>query len=391
MIRKESGNRSIVKQDLASVRRMTPTIRGGMSTSGGGLGTSIAEQMAKRYTVNIPKGAYAVARDTFRGSGEAKFQKAPAWFRLMAGPSPGSADVAWNMFANEKFSDATAPTDFVGAGLTGAAKLASRIAMSKGTKFAAPFIAGGIAAGLNDPDTAAASVPSGVAKLTTRGLSPIRKELAERAGIVSRSVFDPQFRKGILDYGRDIISPQADFIESGIKLLDPTTPVDTLVTDLREAAKRAGVINLSAKRRSTPIGIDLAKWLDAEDVQKMAALTADLRDKLGMRPSWFDTTHGSHFPFGLDVVGHRPDTVSLDPGYINLVLNSVGGDWNQYIKLLANSLRDEAGGKSSKYYNEAAHVYSGVAQHLPKLGYDARQAESNILRLARTLDLLKTG
>jgi hypothetical protein len=114
----------------------------------------IAAQMLRRYTVNIPKGAYAVGRDTVSG-GEAAYKPAPAWMRLLYGSSP-STDMLYNVATNEKFNDALAPTDLVGGGLGGLAKGAVKIATSKGGKAAIAGLIAGEASGLRDTEEAEA-------------------------------------------------------------------------------------------------------------------------------------------------------------------------------------------------------------------------------------------
>jgi hypothetical protein len=114
----------------------------------------IAAQMLRRYTTNIPKGAYAVGKDTLTG-GEAAYKPAPSWMRLLYGPGVQS-DIVYNLATNEKFADALAPTDFVGGGLTGLAKGAVKVATSKGGKAAIAGLIAGEASGLRDTEEAEA-------------------------------------------------------------------------------------------------------------------------------------------------------------------------------------------------------------------------------------------
>lgn len=148
----------------------------------------IVAQMLRRYTVNIPKGAYAVGRDTLT-DGEAAYKPAPAWMKLLYGPGPES-DVLYNMVTNEKFADVTAPTDFVGGGLSGLAKGAVKVATSKGGKAAIAGLIAGEASGLRDTEEAEAS-PIKAAKVA-----------ADRAAGLSRGLkFDyPEVQNAVFDW-----------------------------------------------------------------------------------------------------------------------------------------------------------------------------------------------
>ena len=131
----------------------------------------IVSQMLRRYTINIPKGAYAVGRDTLSG-GESAYKPAPAWMKLLYGPGV-QTDMLYNMATNEKFNDALAPTDVVGGGVGGLVKGALKVATSKGGKAAIAGLIAGEASGLRDTDTAQAASPVVIAKPGLRFLSEI--------------------------------------------------------------------------------------------------------------------------------------------------------------------------------------------------------------------------
>jgi len=150
----------------APASKFTPGGRSGVVSTPkpvAGAGTNFLDQMLRRYTVNVPKGAYAVARDTLTG-GEAAYKPAPAWMKLLYGPTVPS-DLLYNMATNEKFSDALAPIDFVGAGslVRGAATVLSKAAkplIPVATSKVGKAVASGTAAvggfGAADPDNAMA-------------------------------------------------------------------------------------------------------------------------------------------------------------------------------------------------------------------------------------------
>jgi hypothetical protein len=147
----------------------------------------IVAQMLRRYSVNIPKGAYAVGKDTLTG-GEAAYKPAPTWMRLLYGSSP-STDMLYNLATNEKFSDALAPTDLVGGGLGGIAKGALKIATSKGGKAAIAGLIAGEASGLRDTEEVEAS-PIKAAKIAADRAAGLNRGLKFDYPEVQNAVFD---------------------------------------------------------------------------------------------------------------------------------------------------------------------------------------------------------
>ena len=147
----------------------------------------IAAQMLRRYTVNVPKGAYAVGRDTLFG-GESAYKPAPAWMKLLYGPGVPT-DMLYNMATNEKFNDALAPTDVVGGGVGGLVKGALKVATSKGGKAAIAGLIAGEASGLRDSEEAQAN-PAKAIKIAADRAAGLNRGLKFEYPEVQSAVFD---------------------------------------------------------------------------------------------------------------------------------------------------------------------------------------------------------
>lgn len=267
-------------------------------------------QMARRYTINIPKGARDVAVDTVTG-GEYAFKQPPLIMNLLypAGIT-GSNAILYNLFTNEKFSDALAPFDFAGVG--GVARAVGKAAVSKGGKALLGAIGAGLGFGAANEDEAEAAGLGAVPGTVGRAMTPQLK-----------SIIDEGTRRALINIGLGRYNLGTNPIIDFIKGMNPTASLEDTINIAQVAAQRAKTINSSAKKRLEETDNFYLPYvpLTRVDVEELAANT--LFSNPNVNPLFLRTTHGSHNPYSLLEGGHTPQTVDIDPGIYNLLLGDV--------------------------------------------------------------------